>query len=122
MTDNSSGAKAPFEALTNSARHLSQLRIQVEQAQEQHTRLLREFLGAIECDSSQWEFEIIQQGKTIAKGPLNKQAQAILEALGASAARPGPGEGAGCPEKTGCTNIGQFGNKCFYLCHATHFG
>ena len=118
MRDKTDDAKKEFEALKKSSGKLNDLRIQIEQAQEQHAHLLQDFLQAAERNPSHWEFKIIQQKRTIAEIPLNKQAQKIFAVVGGLLARIRPGEGAGCPEKTGCTNIGQLGDLCFYLCHS----
>jgi len=116
MTRKLGDAKKQLEALKKSSSRLNHLRIQVEQAQKQHADLLQGVLQAAERNPSQWEFKIIQQKRMIAEGPLNKQAQEILGVLGGLMARIPPGEGAGCPEKLGCANIGQLGDTCFYLC------
>ena len=110
-----------FEALKNSSNHLNNLKIQLKQAQERHANLLRQVLATAGKNPSQWEFKIIEQKETIAKGPLNKQSQAILAAVAGSVALIPPGEGAGCPERVGCANIGQLGDKCFYLCQTVTF-
>jgi len=112
MTDKLGDAQKQLEALKNSSSHLNRLRVQVEQAQGQHVRLLQEFLEAAERNPSQWEFKIVQKKRTIAEGAFNKQAQGILGALGGLMGRIPPGEGAGCPERVGCANIGQFGDTC----------
>jgi hypothetical protein len=109
MKDKLGEATKQLDALKNSSSQLNHLRIQVEQAQEQHAHLLQEFLEVAERNPSSWEFKIIQHKKTIAVGPFNKQAQEILGALGGLMARIPLGGGAGCPERAGCTNIGQLG-------------
>ena len=116
MTDKPGGAQQQFEALTNSANHLRQLRTQLEQAQQQHTLLLNEILDAVTENPSQLAFGIVYQKKTIAEGPLNKQTLEMLRAVAAAMGHIPPGEGAGCPDRVGCANIGQLGNRCFYLC------
>lgn len=120
MTAKLSDAERQFEALRNSVSQLNHLRIQVEQTQKQNVNLLKEFLAGVEGNPSQWEFKIIQKQRTIIEGPLNKQANEILRAMVDSMARIRPGEGPGCPERTGCAIIGQFGDTCFYLCQTVH--
>jgi hypothetical protein len=117
MRDKLDDAKKEFEALKKSSGQLNDLRIQIEQAQEQHARLIQQFLQSAERNPSHWEFKIIQGKRTVAEIPFNKQAQEIFAAVNSSFARIRPGEGAGCPDRTSCTNIGQFGDLCFYLCH-----
>ena len=115
MTDKLDGAEKHFEALTKAADD-------VEKSRKRHAHLLTAFLEAVEKNPSGWQFEIVQHGRTVAEGPLNKQVQAIFGALGHSLQGIRPGEGAGCPEKVGCTNIGQLGDICFYLCKKAELG
>ncbi|SRR5216684_1839162 len=122
MTDKPGGAHQQFEALTNSANHLNQLRTQLAQAQERHASLLNEVLDAVEGDPSQLSFGIVSQKKKVAEGPLNKQTLEMLRAVGGAIAHIPPGEGAGCPDRVGCANIGQLGYTCFYLCKTVKFG
>jgi hypothetical protein len=122
MPEKTGDAHQQFEALTNSANHLNQLRTQLAQAQKHHASLLNEVLDAVASNPSQLAFGIVSQGKTIAEGPLNKPTLEMLRAVGGAIGRIAPGEGAGCPDRTGCANIGQLGNTCFYLCKTTHFG
>jgi hypothetical protein len=104
-------AGAKFEALNSAAIHL-------RHAREQHARLLQEFLAAAAANPAEWQIRIAEEEQTLFEGPLDKQAHGILAAL----ARIPPGEGAGCPDRVGCTNTGQFGNKCFYICKTVKFG
>jgi len=122
MTDKPGGATQQFEALTKSANHLRQLRAQLEQAQQQHVSLLNEVLDAVAGNPSQLAFGIVSEKKIVAEGPLNKQTLEMLRAVGSAVGRISPGEGAGCPDRTGCANIGQLGNTCFYLCKTVQFG
>ncbi len=122
MTDKPGGANQQFEALANSAKHLNQLRNQLEQAQKQHASLLNEILDAVEANPSQLAFGIVHQKKVVAEGPLNKPTLEMLRAVGSALGGIPPGEGAGCPDRVGCANIGQLGNTCFYLCKTVKFG
>jgi hypothetical protein len=115
MTDKPTGEQQ-LEALTKSANNLRQLRIQLEQAQQQHVFLLNEILDVVAENPSQLAFGIVHQKKTIAEGPLNKQTLEMLRALAAAMGHIPPGEGVGCLDRVGCANIGQLGNRCFYLC------
>jgi hypothetical protein len=116
MKDQRAGAPPQFEALTNSAHHLNQLKIQLKEAQKKHASLFNEVLDAAEGDPPQLSFGIIHQGKMVAGGPLNMQLIGMLRALNSAMGHIPPGEGAGCPDKVGCANIGQLGDHCYYLC------
>jgi hypothetical protein len=120
MPDKPADAEKQFKALKNSFSHLNRLRIQVEEAQEQHTRLLQEFLEAAQRNPSDWEFKIIQKKRTIAEGLLNEQAKEIFGALGdliAGATPHPPPPETPCLPRAGCVNTGRLGDRCFYLCH-----
>src|SRR5258708_28186632 len=105
MTDKPGGATQQFEALTNSANHLRQLRAQLEQAQQQHVSLLNQILDAVAGNPSQLAFGIVSEKKIVAEGPLNKQTLEMLRAV-AGAVRPiPPGEGPGWPDRTRCDTI-----------------
>lgn len=121
MTDQPGAAQAQLEALTKSAHHLSQLKMQLDQAQKQHALLLNQALDAAERDPSHAAFGIVRNNKTVAEGPLSKPMIEMLRAIAGGGLIP-PGEGAGCPDKVGCANIGQLGNTCFYLCKTVQFG
>ncbi len=121
MTARLGDAGKQFEAIRNSVRQLNHLRRQIEQAQKQNANLLKEFLDAVEGNPSQWMFKIVQKEKTIVEGPLNKQALEILRGIVDLMANIRPGEGAGCPDRTACALIGQFGDRCFYLCNTVEF-
>ena len=114
-------AEKQLERFRTSASQLNRLKNQVEEAQKRTTSLLNKFLDAVKSNPSQWEFKISQKNKTVAEGLLNKQAHDILRAVVGLTGNIPPGEGAGCPDRTGCVVIGQFGNKCFYLCKTTKF-
>ena len=117
MRDKLGDAKTEFDAIKKSSGQLNGLRIQIEQVQEQHVRLLQEFLQTAERNPSQWEFKIIRGKRTIAAIPFNKQAQETFAAVNGSFGRIPRGAGAGCPDKAGCANIWRLGDLCFYLCH-----
>ena len=121
MTDKPGDAQQQFEALVNSANHLNQLRAQLAQAQERHVALLNEVLDAAEANPSQLTYGIVHQKKAIAGGPLSKPTIEMLRAIGGSRTSIPPGGGAGCPDKVGCANIGQLGDRCFYLCKTVTF-
>jgi hypothetical protein len=121
MADQTGDANKLLEALTTSANRLHQLRTQVEQAEKEHASLLTKFLDAAQGNPAQLQFAVVQQGKTIAGGPLSKETIGIFRAIGGSASRIPPGEGAGCPDKAGCANVGQPGNTCFYICKTIQF-
>jgi hypothetical protein len=104
-----------METLSNSSRHLQELRAQSEEAQEKHARLLEEFLNAVDRNPSQWSLRILQDGKPIGESPWTPPIHELLLAA-ASSRGPSPGGGAGCPDRVGCANTGQLGNKCFYIC------
>lgn len=116
MTDKPASLQNTFEALVNSTPHLRQLSSQTEHAQQQHASLLNQVLDAVAGDPSQLSFGIVSQKKTIAQGALNQQTLELLRVIASAIGRIPPGEGAGCPDRAGCVSIGQFGEKCFYLC------
>jgi hypothetical protein len=96
MPDEPADAKKQFEALKNSL------------------HLLQEFLEAAQRNPSDWEYKIVKEKRTIAEGPLNKQAQEIFGALGGLLLGP---PGPPCPERTGCVAIGRDREgQCRYIC------
>lgn len=115
MQDRADDATRQLEALNNSSRHVQELKSQCEEAQERHTRQLGQFLDAVDRNPSQWSLRVVQDGKTASESPWTPPIHDVL--LAASLSRGGsPGGGAGCPDRVGCANVGQFGNKCFYVC------
>lgn len=81
MTDQPGAAQAQLEALTKSAHHLSQLKMQLDQAQKQHALLLNQALDAAERDPSHAAFGIVRNNKTVAEGPLSKPMIEMLRAI-----------------------------------------
>ena len=113
-------AEKQFEALRTSASNLTKLRGQIEQAQKQHTNLVKDFLDAVENDDQpRWNFKLIEKGKIVSEGALNKQARELLRPILAQPLITG-GAGIECAERTGCVNTGQLGFTCFYLCKTVH--
>lgn len=120
MQAKSSDAEKQFEALQKSASNLTNLRNQIEQAQKQHTNLVKEFLDAVENDDQPlWNFKLVEKGKIVSEGALNKQAKELLRPILAQHLSTG-GAGIECAERTGCVNTGQLGFTCFYLCKTVH--
>lgn len=114
-------ANERFGALLASASRLRQLGHELDQAREGHAQVLASFLAAAKGDSTSWMFEITEGGQVTAEGPLGPEAWQIFHSLVSALSRVGPGQlgpggGAGCPDKTGCANTGQLGNKCYYIC------
>jgi hypothetical protein len=115
-----SDAEKQFEALRKSASNLTKLRGQIEQAQKQHTNLVKDFLDAVENDDqARWNFKLVEKGKIVSEGALNKQAKELLRPILAQPLITG-GAGIECAERAGCVNTGQLGYTCFYLCKTVH--
>jgi hypothetical protein len=74
------------------------------------------FLSRVGKDPRPWKYVIVEKGRRPVEGPVTTEVLNFLGPIGAASIP--PGEGAGCPEKVGCTNIGQLGNHCFYICRA----
>ncbi len=111
-----SDAEKHLDALRNSVSQFDNLRMQVEQTHKQNARLLESFFDAVEKDRSSWNYKIIGKEGTVTEGPLNKQGHAILRTIIGSPATMSFGGEAVCPERVGCSFIGQFAGKCLYIC------
>src|SRR5581483_3067543 len=113
---------AAFNALNASLKELRGLGARAKTAEAKRIKSHQALLSTAERDPGKWHIRIVQAGKEIVSAPAELQGIKILRALSSSTgSRIRPGEGAGCPEKTGCTNIGQFGDTCLYLCKRKAF-
>ena len=90
--------------------------MQAEQAHKQSAKLLEAFFAAIDKDQSSWDFKIIGKDGAIAQGPLNKEGYAVLRTTVASRTALSFTGGPVCPERTGCSFVGDFAGKCVYIC------
>jgi hypothetical protein len=81
-----------LDELRSSDARVRELRAQLEKEEARHASLLSRLLEYVNANPTGWRIE------TASRGAIP------------------PGEGAGCPEKAGCANIGSLGNICFYVC------
>jgi hypothetical protein len=72
----------------------------------------QQLLEAVALEPSGWELNVAAKGATVAQGSA-----AHAEAISGN-----PGEGFGCPDKLGCTSLGEEAGQCLYLCKVVTYG
>jgi hypothetical protein len=97
---------------TEVTKHFEALR----HARELHRKAIADLLALVEREPDGWLLSIREGDKVVAEGPVGGTGVHVMRAMLGGLSGWDIAGGVGCPDKVGCTNIGQLGTKCFYLC------
>jgi hypothetical protein len=99
--------------ITDVTKRIEALRL----GREHYRTALAEPLELVELKPEAWLVSIKEGDKVIAEGPVGATGVHMLRAMLGGLSAWDVAGGAGCSDRVGCAAIGQFGNKCFYLCN-----